>query len=102
MAPERVRTAEAQSITGKSKRSLQIMAQQGKIPGAAKLGGEWTFDPKRLRKWIRDCEVKPAVVTDNRRPYAVSRSPSPELVRAYEERLARSRLYRSKRGKLDI
>lgn len=102
MAPERVRIAEAQSITGKSKRSLQTMARQGKIPGAAKLGGEWTFDLKRLRKWIRDSEVKPTLVADDRRPYAVTRSPSPELARAYEQLLERRRRNRSRKGKIDI
>ncbi len=43
--------------TGLSLRTVQSLAAQGKIPGAAKLGGRWTFDLVKLRKWIADEEA---------------------------------------------
>lgn len=38
-------------ITGLSARCLQALALKGVIPGATKLGGQWTFDEERLRAW---------------------------------------------------
>src|ERR1700683_752265 len=40
-------------MTSLSLRQVQSMAAAGKIPGAAKLGGVWTFDPVQLTAWIR-------------------------------------------------
>lgn len=42
--------------TGLSRRAVQAMALRGQIPGAAKLGKLWTFDPLQLARWIRDKE----------------------------------------------
>jgi hypothetical protein len=42
--------------TGKGRRALQSMAARGLIPGAAKIGREWTFDRIKVRRWIRDLE----------------------------------------------
>jgi len=42
--------------TGKGARALQAMAARGLIPGAAKIGREWTFDRIKVRRWIRDLE----------------------------------------------
>jgi hypothetical protein len=33
------------------------MAIKGQIPGAAKLGHDWTFDVAKLRQWIADKEA---------------------------------------------
>lgn len=52
MRPERVGVAEAMRATGLSKRTVQNLAAKGMIPGAAKLGGLWTFDRIKLRRWI--------------------------------------------------
>ena len=54
---ERVKMAQAVAITGKSDRALQAMALAGKVPGAAKIGGEWTFDEATLRAWVKELEV---------------------------------------------
>jgi hypothetical protein len=40
-------------LTGLGERQLQMLAARGKVPGAAKLGGTWTFDKAVLRRWIR-------------------------------------------------
>jgi hypothetical protein len=53
---ERVKMDGAKSITGKTARALRAMAIGGAIPGAVKIGGEWTFDVARLRAWICDLE----------------------------------------------
>src|SRR5262245_49951872 len=49
---ERIKMDKAMSITGKAARALQGMAQRGKIPGAKKIGGEWTFNEAALRAWV--------------------------------------------------
>jgi hypothetical protein len=54
---ERVKIAQAIAITGKSERALQGMALAGKIPGAAKIGGEWTFNDATLRAWVEELEI---------------------------------------------
>lgn len=48
----RRRIAWAMDKTGKSKRALQDMARRGLIPGAVKIGGEWTFDVVEFERWI--------------------------------------------------
>ena len=50
---DRVRPADVVRMTSLSLRQVQSMAASGKIPGAAKLGGVWTFDPAQVRAWIR-------------------------------------------------
>lgn len=54
---DRVRTATIAKMTGLSVRKVQEMALSGKLPGAAKLGGTWTFDPNKVEAWIRDEEA---------------------------------------------
>lgn len=48
--------AAAMAITGKGKRRLQLMAKARKVPGAAKIWGEWTFDEQKLRAWVKTLE----------------------------------------------
>ena len=55
---ERVRTKEASSILGVSHHVIIKMAAQGKLPGAAKIGGTWTFDREKLRRFIREKEYE--------------------------------------------
>lgn len=57
-ALERVRAAEIARITGLSVRKVQEHAAAGQMPGAAKLGGIWTFDPVKVRAWVAAQEVK--------------------------------------------
>ena len=51
--PERVKMVDAVAITGKAARALRTAAAAGKIPGATKLIGEWTFDLVALRAWTK-------------------------------------------------
>jgi len=53
---ERVRVTAVARITSLSPRKVQELAVAGRIPSAAKLGGVWTFDPARVRAWIREQE----------------------------------------------
>ena len=69
--PERIQSARAAEITGLSIRTVQYLASGGKVPGAAMLGGRWTFDPDQLRRWIKDQEVKATC-----RPISTSAAPS--------------------------
>ncbi|WP_394031729.1 helix-turn-helix domain-containing protein [Xanthobacter autotrophicus] len=56
LQPERIRVAKAASILGIKSRTVQSMAMRGELPGAAKIGGLWTFDEAALRAWIREKE----------------------------------------------
>ncbi len=56
--PERVRADEIARITGLSVRNVQERAAAGMMPGAAKLGGVWTFDPIKARAWVAAEERK--------------------------------------------
>ena len=50
---DRIRPSDVAHMTSLSLRQVQSMAAAGKIPGAAKLGGVWTFDPAQIAAWIR-------------------------------------------------
>ncbi|MDF2809900.1 MAG: hypothetical protein K0S56_931 [Microvirga sp.] len=50
---ERRRSYEAAGILGISVRSVQSLAAKGELPGAAKVGGLWTFDETALRSWLK-------------------------------------------------
>lgn len=54
---ERVRSAEVSRMTSLSVRRVQELAIAGKVPSAAKISGSWTFDPVRIRIWIRQLEA---------------------------------------------
>ncbi len=51
---ERVRAHVAAGILGVEVRTVQALAARGEVPGAAKIGGLWTFDEAALRNWIRE------------------------------------------------
>lgn len=55
---ERVSIADAVQISGLKMRTLQNLAAQGAIPGAAKPAGRWTFDVVQLRRWARETPKK--------------------------------------------
>jgi len=59
MPVERVTVLDAVRITGICARTLQNLAAQGLIPGAAKPAGRWTFDLLLLRKWAQQTPGKP-------------------------------------------
>ena len=53
---ERVPIAQAAAILGPPVRTMQDIAARGEIPGAAKIGGRWTFDIEKLRRLVRQRE----------------------------------------------
>ena len=57
---ERIRPADVARITSLSVRKVQELAAAGRIPGAAKMGGAWTFSEEKLRAWIKNCEAAAA------------------------------------------
>jgi hypothetical protein len=44
-------------MLGVSTRKVQEMAAAGRLPGAAKIGQLWTFDPAKVRAWILEQEA---------------------------------------------
>jgi hypothetical protein len=53
---ERSSTKQATAILGLKPRKLQAMSQRGEIPGAAKLGRQWTYDLVKLRRFVEQQE----------------------------------------------
>jgi len=102
--PERVKMAQAVAITGKSKRALQAMALAGKVPGAAKIGGEWTFNEATLRAWVEEleipqCPAKPLRIRSGaaRSSGVGSRSRARSTGGAYEQTMVKLRALGSRR-----
>jgi hypothetical protein len=56
VAAERGTAAQAAAILGLKPRKLQAMSQRGEIPGAAKLGRQWTYDLAKLRGFVEQQE----------------------------------------------
>jgi hypothetical protein len=54
--PARIKPRDVAILTGLSLRQVQQMAAEGKIPGAAKLGGVWSFAPEKVTAWIKNGE----------------------------------------------
>lgn len=52
--PERIGTADAAAILGRTPRCVQALALRGKLPDAAKIGGGWSFTESALRNYIRE------------------------------------------------
>ncbi|MGO4670657.1 helix-turn-helix domain-containing protein [Bosea sp. 2RAB26] len=59
MKPERMRSEAAAAILGVGRRIIQSMALRGELPGAAKIGGLWTFDEEALGSYIRERTSRP-------------------------------------------
>jgi predicted DNA-binding transcriptional regulator AlpA len=54
--PERIKTAEVALILGLSVRKVQTMAARSELPGAARIGKQWTFNEAKIREFIVDKE----------------------------------------------
>jgi len=54
---ERGTAKQAAAILGIKPRKLQAMSQRGEIPGAAKLGRQWTYDLTKLRRFVEQQET---------------------------------------------
>jgi hypothetical protein len=52
----RIQSATAARILGVSQRSVQGLALRGELPGAARIGGVWTFDTERLTTFVKQRE----------------------------------------------
>lgn len=55
---DRVRADYVAKKTSLNVRTIQQMASKGLIPGAAKLGGAWTFNVRKLDEWVRQAEER--------------------------------------------
>ena len=53
---ERGSVAQAAGILGLKNRKVQAMSQRGEIPGAAKMGRQWTYDLAELRRFVAQQE----------------------------------------------
>ena len=65
----RIRTDAVAHILGVSKRTVQEMSLRGELPGAARIGGVWTFDGARLAAFVKQRE------RDAERPAAAGPKP---------------------------
>ena len=88
MPLERVTVNDAVRITGICIRTLQNLAAQGLIPGAAKPAGRWTFDILLLRKWAQQTPGKPekwqrTYISEATPTTRVSRSPDEHTANLY-------------------
>jgi len=99
---ERIRAAVVSEMTSLSVRTIQDLAIAGKLPGAAKLGGVWTFDPVRLRAWIIErelaCQGNPGIsISAAQHGGGASRLPDANIEAAYEQ-LIRGKQRAASRG----
>jgi hypothetical protein len=54
--PDRILSDEVRQLTGLPLRTVQALAERGKIPSAAKLCGRWTFNRIDVQRWIAEKE----------------------------------------------
>lgn len=52
----RIQSRAAATILGVSQRTVQSMATAGELPGAARIGGTWTFDSEKLTAFVKQRE----------------------------------------------
>ena len=67
---ERITIEVAQPLIGLPIRTVQAMAANGEIPGAAKMRRRWTFDRVKLEAWIVHKEQETWQNAQKRRPVA--------------------------------
>lgn len=89
--PERIRVAKAASILGINSRTVQSMALRGELPGAAKIGGLWTFSESALRKWVQERTVKPHPARHSNPKDDYKSLSERRIEKAYKEALGRFR-----------
>jgi hypothetical protein len=99
--PERIEIRAAMGITGRKLRALEGLSARGLVPGAAKLGGVWTYDEARLRRWVREEEDRACRATSiagEKSGGAEYRSPAGNTEKAYEQLFAPKRSSASTHG----
>jgi phage terminase Nu1 subunit (DNA packaging protein) len=90
----RIQARAAASLLGVTARTVQNLANRGELPGAAKIGKVWTFDPAKLAKFIRakesECPKTTFISAAQSGGYA---RPSTEsnVEKAYEQTMLRLR-----------
>jgi hypothetical protein len=52
----RIKSRAASAILGVSQRTVQSIATAGGLPGAARIGGAWTFDSEKLTAFVKERE----------------------------------------------
>jgi excisionase family DNA binding protein len=52
----RIQSRDAAAILGVSQRTVQSLAIVGELPGAARIGGTWTFDAEKLTAFLKQRE----------------------------------------------
>jgi hypothetical protein len=52
----RIQSLAASAILGVSQRTVQSLALTGELPGAAMIGGVWTFDSEKLTAFVKQRE----------------------------------------------
>jgi excisionase family DNA binding protein len=52
----RIQSRAAAAILGVSQRTVQSLAITGELPGAARIGGTWTFDSEKLTAFVKQRE----------------------------------------------
>src|SRR6185312_4731678 len=67
---ERISSGKAAALCGFTPKTIRRLAEEGTIPGAARLGNQWRFDEKKLLGWIRRqeaeaCRPKGATISSN-------------------------------------
>ena len=65
----RVQSGAAARILGISKRTAQSMALRGELPGAARIGGLWTFDEDKLAAFVKQRERDAEALASNVVPF---------------------------------
>ncbi len=61
--PELLNITQCSALLGLSERWVYEMLRQGKLPGAAKIGGKWRVDRDKLMAWV----AKGGELVDDRR-----------------------------------
>ncbi len=78
-AATRIQSSRAARALGVSQRTVQTLALRGELPGAARIGGVWTFDAAKLSAFIAQRERDAESRATNVVPFP---SPQPRQTRA--------------------
>ena len=92
----RIQSAAAARILGVARRTVQELALRGELPGAARIGGVWTFDAERLEAFVtqRERDAERPVVSG--KPPPPARLPTRAQTNVAYERLMAGRYNRTK------
>ena len=92
----RIQSAAAARILGVSQRSVQSLAIRGELPGAARIGGVWTFDSGKLAAFVTQRERDAANVADLSYIPSAVRFPTRSQTSTAYERLMAQRHWRTR------